>query len=283
MLHIVQVIISGSAELPKLFIETAKAESAYVEYTKYVWAQSYSAYCEQRGISVDCFASAQAFVDSLAVSEKCTLHYWVVKPEDIGLDKSNINLLGAEQNRKQREHIVALTKKAEIACVTVKEGLTELLDTIRVLTDTVTSMDVLGTDSQSVGSPGGDGGLSTPLVQQEKTKETDDMYRTPEWKAFVGSITGICGGSRSEYHLFTRHDWRQDVYSNVTSFDYWEWVAAKIYHYKEKAINANYSVIEDSESPGHYKFKTPKGIVSDISCYAEWEAWCHAGLHLEET
>ena len=280
MLHIVQVVISGSAKLPKLFIEKSKAESAYVEHTKDAWAESYSAYCEQRSISVDCFASAQAFVDTLAVLEKGTLHYWVVKPEDIGLDKTNIILLGLEQNREQREHIADLTKKAEIASVAVKEELTELINTISMLTDTVTTMDVLPTDSQSVGSPGGDGGLSSPPVQLEKTKETDDMYRTPEWKAFVGSIMSICGGSRSEYHLFSRHDWRQDVYSNVTSFDYWEWVAAKIHHFKEKAIHANYSVIEDSECPGHYKFKTPEGMVSDISCYAEWEAWCHAGLHL---
>ena len=47
MLHIVQVVISGSAKLPKLFIEKSKAESAYVEHTKDAWAESYSAYCEQ--------------------------------------------------------------------------------------------------------------------------------------------------------------------------------------------------------------------------------------------
>jgi hypothetical protein len=42
MLHIVQVVLSGIAEIPKLHFDEARAESAYVECAKEYWAQSYS-------------------------------------------------------------------------------------------------------------------------------------------------------------------------------------------------------------------------------------------------
>ncbi|HTY20117.1 MAG TPA: hypothetical protein VMC44_00640 [Geobacteraceae bacterium] len=188
MLHIVQVVLSGVPEIPKIFFDEAKAESAYVECAKEYWTPSYSAYCEKNGVSMDCLASAQAFVDTFDLAEKSKIYYWIVKPEDMGLDKMNL-----------------------------------LAD----LTDKVTNMDVLLSDDQYVGNTVGYIGLLPPILQQEKPEETAEMYIAPELKAYVESIKNTCG-SRNEYHLFTRQDWRQDVYSNLTTFDYWEWVAAKI-------------------------------------------------------
>jgi hypothetical protein len=239
MLHIVQVVLSGIAEIPRLLFDEGKAQSAYVECAKEYWAKSYSAYCEQNGASMDCFSSAKAFVNTFDSAEKSNIYYWIVKPKDMGLDKLDLHLPGTELIKECREHI------------------------------------------QQPGSPEGDAGLPSSILPQEEAKEIDEKFSTPEWKEYVEFIKNISGGSRSEFHLFTRNDWRQDVYSNSTSFEYWDWVAAKIDSCIEKAKNAGCSVFEDSDHPGQYKFKTPDGIVSEFSCNTEGEAWCHAGLHLD--
>jgi hypothetical protein len=86
-----------------------------------------------------------------------------------------------------------------------------------------------------------------------------ELYNTREWKEYVESIKNMCGGSRSEFHLFTRHDWRQAVYNDQTSFEYWEWVAATIDHHIEQAQQAGYAVVPDPDQPGRHRFKAPDG------------------------
>ena len=81
MVHIVQAVLSGRAEIPKLFIDEALAEAAYVDYANEYWAQSYPAFCEKSGISRDCYSSASAFIRSFDVVDKNTINYWSVKPE----------------------------------------------------------------------------------------------------------------------------------------------------------------------------------------------------------
>jgi len=238
MLHIVQVVLSGIAEIPRLLFAEAEAESHYVECTKQYWPRAYSEYCEQNGVR-DCFSSAKAFVNTFDPAEKSNINYWIVKPEDMGLDKLDLNLPGAKPDKNCQEHI------------------------------------------QQPGSPKGDSGLPSPIIPLEEQKEIDERFMTPEWKEYVEFIKKISGGGRGEFHLFTRNDWRQDVYSNATAFDYWDWVAAKIDNCIEKAKNAGFSVFEDPDHPGEYRFKTPDGIESEISCNTEGEAWCHAGLHLD--
>jgi len=279
MLHIVQVVLSGSAEIPKLFFDEAKAESAYVECAKEYWGQSYPAYCDRNGVSRDCFSSAKAFFKTFDLADKSRINYWIVKPEETGLDKLNLLLLGPESIKERREHILRLTKEVEQTSLAVKEGLTVLLDKIADLADNVDSLDGMFTDEQYVGRPEGDSVLPSSLLPQEEPEEIDEKYKTPEWKKYVESVKNMCGGSSGEFRLFTRHDWRQDVYSNLTSFEYWEWVAAKIDTCTGKAEKAGYSVVEDSDQPGQYKFKTPDAIWSKISCNTEEEAWCHACLH----
>ena len=279
MLHIVQVVLSGSAEIPKLFFDEAKAESAYVECAKEYWGQSYPAYCDRNGVSRDCFSSAKAFFKTFDLADKSRINYWIVKPEETGLDKLNLLLLGPESIKERREHILRLTKEVEQTSLAVKEGLTVLLDKIADLADNVDSLDGMFTDDQYVGRPEGDSVLPSSLLPQEEPEEIDEKYKTPEWKKYVESVKNMCGGSSGEFRLFTRHDWRQDVYSNLTSFEYWEWVAAKIDTCTGKAEKAGYSVVEDSDQPGQYKFKTPDAIWSKISCNTEEEAWCHACLH----
>jgi ADP-ribose pyrophosphatase YjhB (NUDIX family) len=108
-----------------------------------------------------------------------------------------------------------------------------------------------------------------------------EKHATAEWKAFVQSVMNMCGGSREEFHLFNRQDWRQAVYSDKTGLEYWEWVAVQIDDHIEKARQAGYAVVEDPDQPGSYRLRAPDGTVGDVADETEDEAWCRAGLHLE--
>ena len=233
MIHVIQVVLSGSAEIPKLFFDEAQAHAAFVECAKECWAQSYPAYCDRTGVNPDSFSSAKAFIKSFDLTDKSRIHYWLVKPEESSLDSSN-------------------------------------------------SLDVPPADSQHGGGPEGYYTLSSSLLPPEEPEESSAKYKTPEWKKYVESIQNRYGGLSREFRLFTRHDWRQEVYSSLTGFEYWEWVAAKIDRYIGKAEQAGYSVSEDSEQPGQYTFKTPDGIVGEISGNSTEEAWCLAGLHCDD-
>ena len=280
-LYIVQVISAGVAQTPKLFIDMEKADAAYVEYTKECWPRFYSLYCEKHGISADCITSAQTFVNELDSSEKNKINYWVTAPENFGLRITNLLLPDTGMCKGRHEHIRHLAQQAKQASLAVKESFSRLFDKIEELSDNCDSMNTQVANGQPLVVADGETGGAAVTGRQEKPEQNSPVNKTQEWTAFVGSIRSMCGGSRNEYHLFTRQDWRHDVYSNATSFEYWEWVATKIAYYRERAIKAKYSVIDDPDSPGHYKFKTPGGIVREISCYTEWEAWCHAGLNLE--
>ncbi len=270
MLHIVQVVMWGVAETPQLFLDEAKARSAYVACARKYWEQRYSAYCEHHGVSGDCYASAEAFVNTIDVSEKSRINYWTLNPEEAGIGDSNTLLRGPEPEefRNVANDIVA-----------VKEGLTRLLEDVSNLTDRLPRMDVSPVEAQRVEPEKTT--ISPSAPPQEKPEPDPETYATPEWKALVGTIKRSCSGSRNEFYLLPRDDWRQDVYSNRTSLEYWDWGADKIVTYKEKAKNANYSVIEASDSPGCYTFTNQEGIASEECCDSEWEAWCAAGLYLE--
>ncbi len=271
MLYIVQVVMWGVAETPQLFLDEGKARSFYAECAKKYWEQRYSAYCEHQGVSGDCFASAQAFVDTIDVSEKSTINYWTVNPEEAGLGGSKDPLCPPEP-----EELRHATKEI----VAVREGLKRLLDDVANLTDRLAGMDVSPVSVQAVDAP--EKTAPSPSAAPLENPETDpETYTTPEWKAFVGTVKRSCSGGRNEFYLLPRDDWRQDVYSNRTSLEYWDWSADKIMRDKEKAKTADYSVIEDPDSPGCYTFTNREGIMSE-DCYdSEWEAWCAAGLHLE--
>jgi hypothetical protein len=283
MLYLVQVVLSGVAEIPRVFLDGAKAESAFVECVKTYWAQSYAAYCERHGVDSDCFSSAQGFIAALDLADRSRVHYWSVTPEDAAAGGLTQLFARAESLRERQEHIRRLAGEVEQASCAVKEGLTELLGAIADLAGEVPDMEARPAEKQSAGIPEKDVGLPSSPPPRETPAKSADTYNTREWKAYVESIKGMCGGNRAEFHLFTRADWRQAVYSNATSFEYWEWVAARIDDCIEAAQNAGYSVIDDPEHPGHYRFKTPDGVVSEISCSAEGDAWCRAGLHAEGT
>jgi len=263
MLHVVQTVMWGVAEKPQLFLDEAKAQAAYVGCTGKQWAQRYAAYCEHHGVGADSFEAAQAFVKTIDVSEKSTINYWTLDTAEAGLEgwKNPILGPGVEEFQHVAQDIVA-----------VREGLARLLEDVSALTDRCALMD---------GAPPEKPALPPSAVPEEKPEAAPETYATPEWKNFVGQIQRLGSGSRNDFYLLSRDDWRQDVYSNRTSLEYWDWVADRIVKRKEKAQNAGYMVAEDPEAPGCYRFANKEGIASEDRYDSEWEAWCAAGLHLE--
>lgn len=271
MLHVVQVVMWGVAETPLLFLDEEKARSAYVENTRKQWEQRYAAYCEYHGTSAGSFSSAHAFISSIDASEKSTINFWTINPEEpgIGVSVSDQCGPGAEDYRQAVEGLHA-----------VKEGLARLLFDVSNLADRFAltegaSMKTRPTTGPKKSAP------APPTAPREEPESAPETYTTPEWKAFAGTIKRLCSGSRNEFYLLPKDDWRQDVYSNRTALEYWDWVADRIVKYKELAKSAGYSVIEDPAAPGCQRFINREGLASEECQDSEWEAWCAAGLHLE--
>jgi hypothetical protein len=121
----------------------------------------------------------------------------------------------------------------------------------------------------------------TPAAPPAITEPSDGKHDTAEWKKYVETIKHMCGGNRGEFHLFNRQNWRQAVYADKTGLEYWEWVAEQVDVHIEKARQAGYAVVEDTDQPGYFRYRTPDGTVGDVADETEDEAWCRAGLHLE--
>ena len=281
MLHIVQVVLSGGAEMPKAYCDERTAQAAFVDCAKKYWAQSYAAYCERNGVDIACFSSAQDFVAKFDLADRSRIYYWTVTPEDAVTGGTPSMQQGLEALKELRERIERLAKDVQKASGVVWEGLTELLENIAELTGDVTCLATQPASESDI--PGRLAAVERPSypTPMKASKPSVEMYKSKEWKEYVEAIKNMCGGNRSEFHLLTRYDWRQAVYSEQTPLEYWEWVAATIDFYIEKAQQAGYSVVADQDNPGYYRFMTPDGIVSDVSNEAEGEAWCRAGLHLE--
>jgi len=275
MLHIVQVVFAGRPETPRVFLDQAQAESAFVELVKKCWKQSYPAYCADKGVSVDGSSSAKDFLETLDMAEKSQVNYWIVNPDDAGPGQ----MKHLEWMSQGRENLETLIKKVERMSGLLNEGLTGLLDDLAELTGCFANMASPGPGAQAAG-PESIAATSPPVPAREEPEGVPEEYTDQEWKTFVGSVMNVCGGGRNESALFTRHDWRQDVYSNATSLEYWDWVAAKVHKCREKAEKAGYAVVKDPDSPGNFRIQAPGGTMEETSFYSELDAWCHIGMNL---
>ena len=121
----------------------------------------------------------------------------------------------------------------ETRSAAVRDELAGLLEDIAQLSETVGDV---GTPAavQPVASERGAALAAEPAQKTERVEDAE-KYATREWKSFVGFIMNLSGGSRSDFPLLPRPDWRQEVYSDLTELEYWEWVAVKIDKYKEAA------------------------------------------------
>jgi len=274
MLHIVQTVFAGAAEAPRVFLDPAAAEAAFVEQVKTCWRQSYPAWCERSGVGVDGFSSARSFLETLDLAEKSRINYWSVTPEDAGPGALQ-ELAGV---RAWRENVGNSLRQVAQRSAAVRDELAGVLDELAQL---VAELDAPGAPPAVVQAPGSQGADEpSPGAALKDEGETAEKYASKEWKAFVGTLVNLSGGSRSDFPPLPRTVWRQEVYSDATSLEYWDWVAVRIEAFREKAQRAGYAVIEDPESPGHYRVRTPEGATEETSFYSEWEAWCQAGMQL---
>lgn len=273
MMHIIQVALAGKIETPRVFHHPAEAEAAYVNQVKAFWKQSYAAYCEQSGIEPEAFASAVAFVETLGLAERSQLNYWVVSPEGEETDAA------AEVQRlaQGREKVDAVIEHLERRSAVVHEGLNGLLEELGQLKDSLAEL--TGTTAGPPGAAEEATPSPSPARKIEDEEPVED-YTSREWKTFVTTIMNMYGGNRSACSLLPRPVWRQDVYSEATSLEYWDWVGDRFRRYRRKAEEAGCEVVEDPDSPAQYKVRTPEGKLDESSFYSEWEAWCHAGMNL---
>ncbi|HJV34030.1 hypothetical protein [Geomonas sp.] len=269
MLHIVQVVKWGVAETPQIFTVETKAQAAYVESADKQWDQRYQAYCEHHGLKKEAFTAARAFVKSIDVSEKSTVNFWSLPFQELGQDDAQRSARAEEESRRLAVEIVA-----------IKEGLTQLLQDVSKLADGYARHDSAPMDAQGSEQPAASTSPPPPAAQQ-KQESDPDKYTTKEWSVFVADIRRLCSGSKNECSLLPRGAWRNDVYSNATSLEYWDWVADRMEYYKERAKAAGYSVNTEFDSPDYLKFANKEGDASEESYPSEWEAWCAAGLYLE--
>jgi hypothetical protein len=268
MLYFVQTVMWGVAEKPVLFFDEEKAGVAYVEGVRRNWTQRYAAYCEHHSLPGDSFASAQAFVKTLDLSEKSTVNFWSFDREEAALAEPEH--AGAEEFRQLSEGIGA-----------VKDGLARLLEDVAGLAERFhrpakpqVEPAVVETEKPAVAYLGNS-------LKEERQETTPEACAGPEWQTFVGTVKRLATGPRNDFALLTRDDWRQDVYSSRTSLEYWDWVADRIMMYKETAIAADYSITQLPDSAGCWTFGNMEGVTAEETLGSEWEAWCAAGLHAE--
>jgi len=280
MLHIVQVVLPGSVETPQVFIDKVQAEAAFVASAKKYWRQSYAAFCEEAGGDADDYATAQAFVATFDLADRSRIHEWSVEIETGGAGDIERLLPGGAALQEQQERIQQLVVEVEQASGVVRAGMSELLEILSGVT-TTTEPARKKQPSDSLRSQPGQLKNFTAPTAPSTTQNSSSSFSSEERQAFIGSIMHMSGGNRSEAKLFDRAAWRQAVYSDETALEYWDWVADQIDAYIDKAQQAGYSVIDDTEQSDCYWFQTPDGFVGEISCKAAGEAWCRAGLHLE--
>jgi len=277
MLHIVQVVLPGTVEKPQVFVEKSHAEAAFVAATQKYWKQAYAAYCENEDGDGDSYASAQAFVASFDLADRSRIQLWSLSPEDAGSE------FGAGVPDVRQERLSQLVAEMEQALEPFRCGMAELRELVGDShsvkpREEVPPLPPVNERSQPRRLAAAD---SLPAAKTPATPETSrDRYDSKAREAYIGSIMHMSGGNRNEFKLFQRSDWRQAVYSDETALEYWEWVVSQIDTHIEQAQEAGYTVYEDPEQPGCYRFKSPTGEVSDVAVKAEGETWCRAGLHL---
>ncbi len=280
MVHIVQLVLHGNVETPQVYSDEVAARAAYVEFVKRYWANSYGAFCQGRGVDSESFPSAREFISSLDLADRSRVHYWALPAEDAGEPLSSELSTGLDSLKDCGERLGRLLADLDQASTAVRAEVSSLLATVAGLSGEVPP--ATADQAQGADAPRRLEAAAEPEQPPAATPAypSAEMFGSREWQEYVATIRNMCGGGRSEYHLFTRSDWRQAVYSNETAFEYWDWVAAMIDLHIERAQQAGYIVVADGEKPGCYRFKSPEGVLGDSCCEAEGEAWCRAGLHL---
>jgi len=280
MLHIVQVVLPGGVEAPQVFVDQSRAQEAFVACAKHYWKQAYASYCAREGTDADSYAAAKAFVATFDLADRSRIHEWSIPIETTGA--AGLAQLAPEAAllQERQEQLRHLAAEVEQAAGVVTAGVAGLLEAMAGLSPAAEppARQLPATADRS--QPGRLRSVAPPVAPpspQSHSTGFDQEKRT----AYVRSLMHQGGGSRGESRLFGRADWRQAVYDNRTTQEYWDWAVAEVEAHIDKAQQAGYTVIDDTQESGCYWFRTPDGVVVELPCEAEGEAWCRAGMHLE--
>ncbi|MBW2519780.1 MAG: hypothetical protein JRD88_05430 [Deltaproteobacteria bacterium] len=273
MLYIIQKITSGQAEPPKVFADQNSARAAFTDLVHQTSAADFHTYCTRQHADPDSFATALAFAEN-ENTQGAYCCYWELAVEAAGA--AHTQQL-AEQNSASALQSVTEVQQHVLAVQTELHGLSEKLSDMSQ--ELLRLHKQLSNDQEQVDSTGASGAGKRPdLVPDEQ----DEKYQTAEWRDFVQSLIQMCGGNRGEFPLLSRHDWRQAIYDNQTTLEYWDWVAIAIDVSIERARANGYSIEEDNAQKGHFAFLAPSGERSSILYEMEDLAWCAAGLHAKQ-
>lgn len=274
MLYIIQMIASETVDPPRVFTDQTSAQTAYIALIREHRETSFAQYCTNNETDPDSFATAKAFADTLC-AEDILFCYWELDIDTNVADSKQLPL--SSQNREPVLKAAAETQQWVWSAQTKLRTLSEkLTDMNQELTRLQTLLDV---DREGAGS---DEAPVTPELPKPPPAAMDEKYQTAEWQDFVQSLIRMFGGNWSEFPLLPRDDWRQAIYGNHTSLQYWEWTAITIDQLINRAKTNGYAVEEDSEQSGHFTYLTPTGKGSSTLYDLEDLAWCAAGLHASQ-
>jgi hypothetical protein len=271
VLFIIQIIVSGTAAAPRIFVDQSIAQKAFIALVREHCAADFAEYCAVNEADPESFTTAKAFAETRG-GEDVGFCYWELVSETDGVAASQVQL--PSQNREPVLKAAAETQQQVLGVQTELRGLAEKLtgmsqELIRLQT-------LLGDDEEGAGSTGSS---DAPELSKPAPDALDEKYQTAEWHEFVLSLIRMCGGNWAEFPLLSRQDWRHAVYSSHTTLQYWEWVAITIDQSIERARVNGYAVEEDGEKSGYFAYLTPTGERSSTLYEMEDLAWCAAGLH----
>jgi hypothetical protein len=271
VLYIVQIIVSGTVEPPRVFADQSCAQTAFIALVREYCATAFAEYCAVNEADPESFTTAKAFADTRDKEDIC-FRYWELAPEAEGDVARQVQL--PKQSRETVLKAATETQQQVLGVQTELRGLAEKLTGMSQ--ELIRLQSLLGDEGKEADS---DGTSDAPESSKTAPEALDEKYQTAEWQDFVQSLIRMCGGNWGEFPLLSRQDWRQAVYSNHTTLQYWEWVAITIDQSIERARTSGYAVEEDSEQSGHFAYLTPTGERSSTLYEMEDLAWCAAGLH----
>ncbi len=271
VLYIVQMIVSGTVAPPRVFADQTCAQRAFIALVREHRAADFSEYCAINEADPESFATAKAFAGTGGGEDACFC-YWELALEADGVAAKQVQL--SSQSREPVLKAAAETQQQVLGVQTELRGLTEKLTGMSH--ELIRLQKLIGDDEEGAGSEEASG---APELPKPEPGALDEKYQTAEWQDFVQSLIQMFGGNRGEFPLLSRQDWRQAVYNNHTTLQYWEWVAITIDQSIERAKANGYAIEEDGEQSGHFVYLTPTGERSSTLYEMEDLAWCAAGLH----
>ncbi len=271
MLYIVQLIISGTVAPPRVLADQTCAQAAFIALVREHRAADFAEYCASDEADPESFTTAKAFADT-RVGEDIRFCYW-----ELALEAGGVTAKQVQLPPQSREPILKAAAETQQHVLGVQTELRSLTDKLTGMSqELIRLQNLLGDDEEVAGSNEASG---APELSKSVPEALDEKYQTAEWQGFVQSLIQMCGGDRGEFPLLSRQDWREAVYGNDTTLQYWEWVAITIDQSIERARTHGYAIEEDGEQSGHFAFLTPTGERSSTLYEMEDLAWCAAGLH----